>query len=229
MSNQISIPVKHTELEAAFDREQAFLLYTMFGGDSVKTAHALGMRAVDVLRMSEEESWNEKIKPILELRKSNKPGDFERSVNRAMNFCQARRLWLFLERVINRITGMSEEELNDYLFTGEQKFNADGSLKGEVKKLTTRALADLASACEKAHALTYLALHDVASDRARRKEEVSGNEDAGELHIRIARAMSEVKRSNTPRAELFDLKLEQASQQINAQEKPANPLDNDDH
>jgi hypothetical protein len=41
--------------------------------------------------------------------------------------------------------------------------------------------------------------------------------------------MSEVKRSNTPRAELFDLKLEQASQQINAQEKPANPLDNDDH
>jgi len=226
----ISIPKKHTEVDIAMDREQVFLLYATFTGDVEKVAHAIGMRAVDVLRMADEEGWANKLAPILELKKSTKPGDFERAVNRALNFVQARRLWLFLERVMSRVTGMTETEMAEYLFTGEQFFNKDGSVQREVKKLSTRALADLAAAIEKCQALTYLALNDTAQDRNRRKEQASDNDsDAGDLSVRIAKSMAAIKSSNSTRAQLFDVKLEMAQAQVKAAEHPVNPLDNDDH
>jgi hypothetical protein len=191
------------------------------------------MRPVDVLRMADEEGWAEKLKPILDLKKSNKPGDFERAVNRALNFVQARRLWLFLERVMQQVTGMNETQMREYLFTGEQFFNKDGTVQREVKKLSTRALADLAAAIEKCQALTYLALNDTAQDRNRRKEQASDDNDAGDLGVRIAKSMAEIKASKSTRAQLFDVKLEMVESQIKAAEvvKPivGNPLDNDDH
>jgi hypothetical protein len=69
-----------TELQnsvAHIDRENAFLLYATFTGDLERTAHALNVRACDVLLMADEEKWNEKLKPILDLKKSTKPGDIE--------------------------------------------------------------------------------------------------------------------------------------------------------
>jgi len=226
----IPVPRKPEDVEYVMDREQAFLLYATFCGDIERTAHALNIRAVDVLRMVDDEGWVDKLKPIIELKKSNRPGDFERGVNRALNFVQARRLWIFLEKVMARITGMSEAELREYLFVGETRYNKDGSVKDEVKKLSTRALADLATAIEKCQAMTYLALNDTAQDRGRRKEQATDDQtDAGELSVRIAKAMAEAKNSNGTRAKLFDLKLEVAATQIKQAECQPNPHDNDDH
>ena len=43
--------------DVVIDREQVFLLFATFAGDVEKTAHAAGIRAVDVLRVADEEGW----------------------------------------------------------------------------------------------------------------------------------------------------------------------------
>lgn len=203
------------------DREQAFLLYATFTGDVERTAHALGVKAIDVLRVVDEEKWTERLKPIIELKKSNRPGDVERAINRALNFVQCHRLRLFLERVLNRLCGMELTELEEYLL---QTTNVKGET---VQKLSTRALADLASAIEKAQAMTYLALSDTAQDRAKRAEADDGEQSGGELHAKIAAAMSAAGKSNSVRAQLLDAQL--ATSAVLTPQPIASPLDNDDH
>lgn len=209
--------------ESGFDRSQAFLLFCTFTGDLTRTAAALGVRPVDVLAVSEAEGWAEKLKPILELANSNKPGDLEKSINRALNFVQSRRLLLVLERTLKRIADMSIEELEAYLFYGT-------NTKGDsVKKLSTRALADLASAIEKAQALTYLALADTTTDRVKRNEKENREVSGAEMHATIAAAMAKTRATNTPRGILFETQLEVAQVQTEAAKLPVNPNDNDDH
>jgi len=210
------------------DREQAFLLYATFAGDCEKTAHAVGVRPVDILRVVDEEHWNDRLRSIIELKKSTRPGDLERAINRALNFAQAHRMRLLVERVLHEIAGMTTEQLKSYLFT-------EHSAKTGVPyaKLSTRALADLATALEKAQSMSYLALNDTVQDRTRRKEQAEdGGSSGGELHARIAEAMARVKESSGPRAQLLDAQLAIANNAAKEQEataKPANPLDNDEH
>jgi hypothetical protein len=208
--------------EIKIDRANAFLLYATFCGDVVRTGAALGVPATQVLRMADEENWNDQLRAILELKKSARPGDIERAINRALNFVQAHRLRMFLERVIQRVTGMNADEFETYLLSSTTS-------KGEtVPKLSTRALADLASALEKAQALTYMALNDTAQERVRRKEEDStGN--STEMHLQIAEAMKSVRTSNTPRAALFDAQLSVAQEIVASATVPVSPLDNDNH
>jgi hypothetical protein len=227
------LPEKETiASEIELDRQQVFLLFATFGGDVVRTAHAAGVRPVDVLRVAEAEGWMAKLGPIIELQRSQRPGDVERGVNRALNFAQAHRMRLFLEKILSRVCGMSEGELQDYIFTHRE---GKGQLPG-AKMLSTRALADLATALEKCQAMTYLALQDTANDRTRRKEQVTGDDtDAGALHLKIAQAMAEVKALRTPASGLFDAQIELAALKVKEQVKRAepepvvSPLDNDDH
>lgn len=211
-------------IEIKLDREQAFLLYATFCGDVVKTAHALNVRPVDVLKMVEEESWNERLKTILELKQSAKPGDIERAVNRALNFVQAHRMRLFVERILHKLVSMGDEEVAEYMFSDH------ATKTGEVfKRLTTRAVADLASAMEKSHALSYQALNDTAPERAKRKEPGEDGSAAGDLHAKIAAAMAKIKESSSPRAQLFDAQVEIGQSLVKEISKPVNPHDNDDH
>jgi hypothetical protein len=216
------IPNPEDAQEVVFDREQAFLLYATFCGDLEKTAHALNVRPVEVLRMVDEEGWNERLKSIIELKKSGRPGDIERAINRALNFVMAHRFRLFLERVLLRITGMGAEEFESYLLMSENK-------DGAFRKLSTRALADLASAMEKAQALTYQALNDTAPERVKRKTAEDDSTAGGELHARIAKAMAEVKLSRSPRAALFDAQVSTAQAlavtTVRAEAKVATPYD----
>lgn len=232
-----SIPVKHPdEITQELDREQAFLLYAAFCGDVERTAHALGVSAVDVLRIADDEKWNDKLKGIIELKKSARPGDVERAVNRALNFVQAHRMRLFVERIIHKLTGLNPDELHEYLFqkdamsVGRNKKDPGQPI---IVKLSTRAVADLASAMEKAQAMSYLALNDTAQERIKRKEAIEGNEAGGELHAKIADAMSKLGKSRTPRALLFDAQLDEANKgrakAVVEKRKPYNPLDDDDH
>jgi hypothetical protein len=205
------------------DRTNAFLLYATFCGDVVRTGAALGVPATQVLRMADEENWNDQLRAILELKKSARPGDIERAINRALNFVQVRRMSMFLERVLNRLTGMSPEELDEYLLSGTP--TKEGA---PTKKLTTRALADLAAAIEKCQSLSYAALNDTAQERVRRKEEDSSGSST-EMHLQIAEAMKSVRNSNSPRAALFDAQLSVAQEIVASSVVPINPLDNDNH
>jgi hypothetical protein len=134
----------------------------------------------------------------------------------------AHRFRLFLERVLLRITGMGAEEFESYLLMSENK-------DGAFRKLSTRALADLASAMEKAQALTYQALNDTAPERVKRKTAEDDSTAGGELHARIAKAMAEVKLSRSPRAALFDAQVSTAQAlavtTVRAEAKVATPYD----
>jgi hypothetical protein len=210
----------------AIDREQAFLLFATFTGDIARTAHALDVPPAAVLQMAEEEGWMNKLGPILALKKSSRPGDVERAINRAMNFVQSHRMRLFIQRVITRLTGMGQAEFEEYLFVASK--DKDGCSN---KKLTTRALADLASALEKCQSMTYLALNDTAQDRAKRKEEGSDSDvSTGDLHAQISAGLAAVRASATPRAQLFDAQLAQAEElSKQARKGPPSPLDDDNH
>lgn len=209
----ISLDLINREL-VTIDREQAFLLYATFCGDIERTAHSLNISPATVLKVVEDEGWNKKLASIIELKKSNRAGDLERSLNRAMNFVQAHQFRLFVQRVIRRVTGMSDDELEEYLLTGYSK-------EGKHPKLSTRALADLASALEKCHAMSYLALNDTAQERIKRNEIADAGEAAGDLHARIAKAMSEAGASASPRAQLFDAQLAAAQEIAAAAQKPS--------
>jgi hypothetical protein len=217
------IPNPEDAQEVVFDREQAFLLYATFCGDLEKTAHALNVRPVEVLRMVDEEGWNERLKAILELKKSGRPGDIERAINRALNFVMAHKFRLFLERVLFRLTGMNETEFEEHLLMSQTKEGAS------FPKLSTRALADLASAMEKAQAMTYHALNDTAPERVKRKVAEDDSTAGGELHARIAEAMAQVKLSRTPRAALFDAQVSKGNQLTKEAIVPASPHDDDTH
>lgn len=211
-------------VDIKFDRPQAFLLYATFCGDVVRTAHALNVRPVDVLKMAEEENWNEQLKTILELKKSTKPGDIERAISRALCYVQAHRMRLFVERILHKLMLMGDAEVEDYIFTKSSA--KDGT---PVKALSTRALADLASAMEKSHAMCYLALNDTTQERAKRKESADSADSGGELHAKIAAAMAKVRGGNSTRAQLFDAQIEVGQTLAKEITRPANPNDSDDH
>lgn len=209
-----------------FDREHAFQLYAMFAGDVERTAHSLNVRPIDVLKTAEDEGWALKLQPILELKKSKRPGDIDRGLNRAKNYVQALRLTMFLERVLKKLMDMPPDELNDYLFQVVRVKHKDGS-ESEERKLSTRALADLTSAIEKAHAMSYLALNDTVQDRTKRQEHTDDPDALGALNVAVAQAMASVLQSNSPRAILFDAQLKLAQNTAPKQSVAPAPYDKD--
>lgn len=207
-----------TELLPPIDRENLFLLYSTFCGDVEKTAHAAGLRPLDVIRAADELGWAEKLKAIFALKKSSAPGDIERGINRALAFTQAHRLRMVLDRAISMITNLSEEDFRGQLFPTN---------KNGYRTLTTRALTDLAAAVEKCNSQAAQALNDTAQDRARRDEASEKGEASGGIHATIAAAMAAVAKDCSPRAQLVDAQLATA-QQITKPVKPENPADRDD-
>lgn len=214
------------------DRAQAFILYATFAGDVEKTAHALGIRPADVLRVVDEEKWTEQLRTVIELKKTAKPGDWDRAINRALNFAQAHRMRLLVERVLHKIIGMDDEALKDHLYS-----EVNTKTGGTYRKLSLRPLADLATALEKAQSMSYLALTDTVQDRTRRKEQGESETAGSELHERIAAAVAAVGKSTSPRAQLLDAQLQMADharkEQVTAKgftsEPKVHPNDSDDH
>lgn len=194
------------EAEACtIDRENAWLLYATFAGDVERTALALNVAPATVIRVADDEGWLLRLKPIVDLKRSGRPGDIERALNRAVNYVQAHKFRLIVERTLQRLTGMSAEEFDLLILTKPGK---DGLRE---MSLTTRAIADLASALEKAQAMSYAALQDTGTDRAHRKE--GGSEIAAtEMYDKMAAAMAAVKGSVTPRALLLDAQLAAAAE-----------------
>lgn len=190
--------------DSLIDREQAFLLYSANCGDVVKTAAALNISSVTLLRVVDEEGWTAKLAPILDLIKSQKPQELERGINRALNFVQSHRFRLILERALRLMTNWTDAEMKENLLPEtETKY-------GTVKKLSTRWAADFSTALEKAHSMTYAALNDTATERVRRKDETPEG-SALDLHARIAAAMSGAGGTKTARGLLFDAQLEVAA------------------
>jgi hypothetical protein len=191
--------MQHAQFKIKFDRQAAFLLYAQFCGDAVRTAAALNIKPCDILEVSKEAKWDEQIQPILELKASGRPGDVERALNRAVNFVQAYKLKIFLERVLHKLDQMKDEDIEDFVFQSSVR---DGVV---TKKLDMRPLTDLVAAVEKAHALTYAALGDTATERIKRVDNVSANLE--DIHVKMADAFARIKAGDSRTEKLFDARL----------------------
>jgi hypothetical protein len=165
--------------------EEVYMLFAAFCGDVERTAHACNRTPAMVLEMSQRGGWYEKLKNIIELKRSGRPGDVERAINRAINFVQAHRLRMVLEAVVRHISSMPFDDLMELIITPGRD-----PAGNTVNRLLTRPFADLAAAIEKCHAMTYLATGDTSTER---KDNTGMSEDgvsAGEIHARIAAAFS---------------------------------------
>lgn len=172
------------------DRENAFLMYQSCNGDIIRTANALNAPAELVAQIADEEKWAAKFAPLLALRKFN-PVEIERNINRSMNFIQANKLRMVLEVLITTLARMTPDELVAYCVVEEETTHKDGSVTRE-KKVKTRPFADLASALEKVHALTYAACNDTVTERGHRAKRNPDDEQPAitDIHAAIAKAMS---------------------------------------
>jgi hypothetical protein len=169
--------------------DEIYLLYAAFCGDVDRTAHAANTTPDVVLKLKEAGNWDQKLKSIIELKRSGRPGDVERAINRAINFVQAHRLRMVLENVVREIASMPMKRLMELLLSGA--CDGDGN---RIQKLQTRAFADLASAIEKCHAMTYLATNDTSTERKGRDGEFAADGmSMGEIHAKIAASFSKPK------------------------------------
>lgn len=174
-----------TPVDMRPDREQAFLLFAVFCGSVPETAHALNVPPAVIETMAVENGWYAKIKTIIDLQASAKAGDVERAVNRAINYVDAHRMRAFLGRVLRKMHDLSPADLESFIFPQEMN-KRDQRV---YQTMTTRSLADLASAMEKCQQLTYAALNDTPAERKQTKDESSGDATAAEMHVRLAQAM----------------------------------------
>jgi len=181
--------VDATETLPPADVDQTFELFCIFMGDVERTALSAGLPREKIVEYSTQFGWTEKIKVLVDMRLSSKPGDSERGVNRAINFLQAHRLRNVLQGVLKKLTTMSSSDLSDLLFATEV------DRKGIVtRKIVTRCFADLASALEKTHSMTYQALADTVGDRkAREDSDPTEHKTTAELHIALTKAMAEAR------------------------------------
>ena len=161
---------------------QIFLVYMTLIGDVQKTALALDLDPELVSQLAAEEGWAEKIRRCTMMSKSESPGDWERAQNRALNFVQAHRLRLLLDKVFQYFEARDAAE---YLETERE-------ISGRAVRpsIGVKFFTDLASALEKVHALSYHALGDTLGERKERDHGSDGEITTANLHTALIAALS---------------------------------------
>jgi hypothetical protein len=200
------------------DVDQVFMLYAAFCGDVAKTAHSSGIPMQEVEKLALDHGWPDRIRSLVTLTKGTKPGDVERGINRAINFVQAHRCRLFIEGVMRALERecVSDKAALDQFTT--ERINKHGEVC--ERQFSARAIADLASAMEKIHWMTYTALNDSPQERAKRVEKASDDTAQSDVHARIAAALAEM-RNKSPLAQLEAAQATLAQQAGAAQHQQA--------
>lgn len=169
------------------DEAYLFMLFASFGGDIFKTAAACGIKPNDVTVAAERGNWLERIRGLIELKQLDKTGEIERQLTRAINFVQVSVYRMCIDRAIRRFERMSDEAFFSEL--SPKTYYADGQLKSSG--FNAKPLADIATAMEKVHWMSYQSMLDAPQDRAGRREKVKddgpGEED---IHAKIAKALA---------------------------------------
>jgi hypothetical protein len=200
--DQVSRESKH-----GVDLENAFQIYCGFAGDVERTALTLGVDVSIVSQISEELKWPERIKSLLELKKSGRPGDLERAISRASNFVIAHRMRIVLQRMVNRLYLLTDDQLFEQCYT--QIIRGVGSSQRIEKVLNCKPFSDLCAALEKMASMTYAALNDTVTERTSRDDDKSDTTAVVEVHALIQTAMAEVLKA--PSAADADAKLKSAN------------------
>jgi hypothetical protein len=171
------IALDKTELDVS----QIFLVFMATIGDIDKTATALDIdpRIVDAL--AKQEGWLDKIRRISVMSKSEKPGDYERATNRALNYVQAHMFRQSMDRMLKYVRGLEGDAIKDVSTTAD---------RNGVVRVSGRFWADMAAAMEKCHAMTYAALGDTATERKDAIKPGQPGSQPADLHAAIITALN---------------------------------------
>ncbi len=201
-------------LKAKTDIAQVFLVFMATVGDVDKTALALDIDPVFVAWLAEQEGWKEKVRRISIMSKGGKPGDWERAQNRALNFVQAHRVRMLIDRLLLSLIKMDEASfLKNFQTVVEKNRNSTSA----------RFFADVMSALEKVHTLSYYALGDSVGERMQRSEQEGGDRSAADIHAALIAALNNpmVSHSST------EVLVEEAAKAITAGTPERNERQND--
>ena len=168
-------------LKAKTDIAQVFLVFMATVGDTEKTALALDIDPAFVAWLAEQEGWQEKVRRVSVMAKGGKPGDWERAQNRCLNFIQAHRVRRLIDRLL-----LSFIKMDEATFLKNFQMAAD---KGRVG-VSGRFFADITSALEKVHSLSYYALGDSVGERMQRSEQEGGDRSAADIHAALISALN---------------------------------------
>lgn len=151
-------------------------------GDAERTAAALNLTPEIVKELAEREGWNEKVRRISLMSKSEKPGDYERATNRALNFVQAHQLREMIESFLRHLRLKTPEEIEGIMTTTDR-------LGGT--HLSARFFSDMAKAVETCHAMSYAALGDTIGDRkVNAGAGANGQPNAAGIHAAVIAALN---------------------------------------
>jgi hypothetical protein len=182
------------------DRESLFLLYVSHLGNVAATAADAGLDPILVQKFVDKLGWEKLIKPIQDLRSRAEPGDAEKAINRAINFAQAHRLRVVLQRILEYYLSLNTQQLHSAIASGRESRD---SFLGDLAKLTTLL--------DKAHSLTYLALGDSPVERRDRTKEATGEQLAVlPLETKLADALAKALGNDSPAAKQLDAELREA-------------------
>lgn len=208
--------VEGLDVIAEPDIDKAFQTYASFSGDAVQTAHVLSIPVDEVLRLAEAHNWVSRLKAVFELQKTGKPKDVERAISRTINFVQAHRMRIVLDRIVNELYTKTGAELVDLCISN--RLDKDGKIAGQT--LNLKPYTELCAALEKVHMMTYYSLTDSPGERKQRKPEADDGPTLQDIHSQIAAAMA--GQSQTPK-ELLDAEAKRQGQQAATVVSPPNP------
>ena len=176
------------------DVAQVFLTFMATVGDIDRTALALELDPAFVTWLAEQEGWNEKIRRISVMSKGGKPGDWERAQNRCLNFVQAHRVRMLIDRLILHLFKMTPEELS----TKMSSMQKCGGMN-----LSGRFFADIMSALDKVHVLSYYALGDSVGERLERTREEGADRSVADIHAALIAALNSPEVASQKSTELL--------------------------
>lgn len=176
------------------DISQIFLTYMTLVGDVSRTAAALDLEPALVQALAEQEGWSEKVRRLSVMSKSNKPGDYERAQNRALNFVQAHRFRSLLTGIMAAYEERGPREL-----IGMVRNGASSEKPGHDLKLSCSFIRDLSTAIQNAQNMCYAALGDSVAERNERGETEEGVVSGDALHAAVVAALNgSAMRKETP-------------------------------
>lgn len=168
--------------KATTDCAQAFLVFMSLIGDVNKTAHALNRDPEFIQKLADSEGWSEKIQRVSLMSRGQRPGDWERAVNRAMIFVQAHQMRGVIDGIMAELRDKSAHDLMEKCSTVDKFGNTHYSGK---------FLTDLTTAMEACARISLVALGDTVTERIERDEAAEGGGmKVSEMHAAIIAGLS---------------------------------------
>lgn len=189
--------MKNKVSKDSHDISAMFLCFVATCGDCERTGLAMDIDPEVVREISEREGWIQKVKKVSLMTTSDKSGDYERGVNRALNFVAGHMMRSVIQKILDTLSKQDGNELLASL----------ASVKAGQVSFSAKFISDLSSALEKVSHITYVALSDSVPERETKKD---GSEemDLQSLHIAVSSALGHSAGAGAER-KLLELTVEE--------------------